>query len=79
MDAGAGDADAERAAARASTCGGTCGAGARIQGVFPVLHLDHIYYEGKVEVVKLELPRTRLSLMASDHLPLVAELRVQFT
>ena len=47
-------------------------------GVFPVLHLDHIYYEGKVEVVKLELPRTRLSLMASDHLPLVAELKVQF-
>jgi endonuclease/exonuclease/phosphatase family metal-dependent hydrolase len=47
-------------------------------GVFPVVHLDHIYYEGKVEVVKLELPRTRLSLMASDHLPLVAELRVQF-
>jgi endonuclease/exonuclease/phosphatase family metal-dependent hydrolase len=47
-------------------------------GVFPVLHLDHIYYEGSVEVVKLELPRTRLSLMASDHLPLVAELKVQF-
>jgi len=47
-------------------------------GVFPVLHLDHIYYEGTVEVVKLELPRTRLSLMASDHLPLVADLRVQF-
>ena len=42
-------------------------------GVFPVLHLDHIYYDGQVEVVKLELPRTRLSLMASDHLPLVAE------
>ena len=34
--------------------------------------------EGQVEVVKLELPRTRLSLMASDHLPLVAELRVKF-
>jgi endonuclease/exonuclease/phosphatase family metal-dependent hydrolase len=47
-------------------------------GVFPVLHLDHIYYEGEVEVVKLELPRTRLSLMASDHLPLVAELKVKF-
>jgi endonuclease/exonuclease/phosphatase family metal-dependent hydrolase len=29
--------------------------------------------------VKLELPRTRLSLMASDHLPLIAELRVQFS
>jgi endonuclease/exonuclease/phosphatase family metal-dependent hydrolase len=48
-------------------------------GVFPVVHLDHIYYDGKVEVEKLELPRTRLSLMASDHLPLVADLRVQFT
>lgn len=47
-------------------------------GVFPFLHLDHIYYDGTVEVVKLELPRTRKSLVASDHLPLVAELRVRF-
>jgi endonuclease/exonuclease/phosphatase family metal-dependent hydrolase len=47
-------------------------------GVFPVLHLDHIYYEGSVEVMKVNLPRTRRSLMASDHLPLVADLRVQF-
>ena len=47
-------------------------------GVFPVVHLDHIYYEGTVEVVKLELLRTRLSLMASDHLPLVADLRIEF-
>ena len=48
-------------------------------GVFPVLHLDHIYYEGSVEVVGLELPRTRLSLLASDHLPLVAELKIRFS
>lgn len=48
-------------------------------GVFPMVHLDHIYYEGEVEVVKVELPRTRLALMASDHLPLVAELKVKFT
>jgi endonuclease/exonuclease/phosphatase family metal-dependent hydrolase len=47
-------------------------------GIFPVLHLDHIYYEGKVEVQSLELPRTRRALMASDHLPLVANLRVRF-
>ena len=47
-------------------------------GVFPLVHLDHIYYEGKVEVAKLELPRTRLALMASDHLPLVADLKVSF-
>ena len=48
-------------------------------GVFPVLHLDHIYYDGEVEVAKVELPRTRLALMASDHLPLVAELNVKFS
>ncbi len=47
-------------------------------GLFPILHLDHIYYQGEVEVTRLELPRTRRTLMASDHLPLVAELRVRF-
>jgi endonuclease/exonuclease/phosphatase family metal-dependent hydrolase len=47
-------------------------------GVFPMVHLDHIYYEGQVEVVRLELPRTRRSVLASDHLPLLAELRVKF-
>ena len=45
-------------------------------GFFPVLHLDHIYFSGKVEVRKVELPRSRLALVASDHLPLVADLRV---
>ncbi len=45
-------------------------------GLFPVLHLDHIYYAGKVEIVDIELPRTRLSLVASDHLPLVADIRI---
>ena len=47
-------------------------------GIFPVLHLDHIYYEGRVEVRGLDMPRTRKSLMASDHLPLVADLRIGF-
>ncbi len=41
-------------------------------GLFPILHLDHIYYAGRVEVTSVELPRTRLALVASDHLPLVA-------
>jgi endonuclease/exonuclease/phosphatase family metal-dependent hydrolase len=45
-------------------------------GVFPVLHLDHIYYEGDVEVRGVELPRTRKALVASDHLPLIANLRI---
>ena len=47
-------------------------------GVFPVVHLDHIYYEGKVEVLKVSLPRDRMALIASDHLPLVADLRIGF-
>jgi endonuclease/exonuclease/phosphatase family metal-dependent hydrolase len=45
-------------------------------GLFPVVHLDHIYYEGRVEVVNVEMPRTRKALMASDHLPLVANLKI---
>ncbi len=45
-------------------------------GVFPILHLDHIYYTGRVEVLSVELPRNRLTLVASDHLPLVADIRI---
>jgi endonuclease/exonuclease/phosphatase family metal-dependent hydrolase len=47
-------------------------------GIFPILHLDHIYYEGEVQVMNIELPRTRRSLIASDHLPLVADLKIGF-
>jgi endonuclease/exonuclease/phosphatase family metal-dependent hydrolase len=47
-------------------------------GIFPFLHLDHIYYEGGVEVRGVELTRSRASLMASDHLPLIADLRIKF-
>ncbi len=47
-------------------------------GFFPILHLDHIYYEGKVEVLKVSMPRDRMALMASDHLPLVADLKIGF-
>ena len=47
-------------------------------GIFPVVHLDHIYYEGEVDVRAVELPRTAKSLIASDHLPLVASLRIKF-
>jgi endonuclease/exonuclease/phosphatase family metal-dependent hydrolase len=47
-------------------------------GIFPVVHLDHIYYEGRVDVRSVELPRSRRALMASDHLPLVANLVIGF-
>ena len=47
-------------------------------GFFPILHLDHIYFEGPIEVVKVTMPRDRMTLMASDHLPLIADLKVGF-
>ncbi len=47
-------------------------------GFFPLLHLDHIYFSGPIEVRRVELPRTRLALVASDHLPLVADIRIRF-
>ena len=47
-------------------------------GILPFLHLDHIYHEGEVEIVGVEIPRTRKSMMASDHLPFLAELKVGF-
>jgi endonuclease/exonuclease/phosphatase family metal-dependent hydrolase len=41
-------------------------------GLLPVLHLDHIYFERPLYVQKAELVRTKLSKVASDHVPLVA-------
>lgn len=41
-------------------------------GFLPLLHLDHIYFERPLHVEKAELIQTRLSKMASDHLPLAA-------
>jgi endonuclease/exonuclease/phosphatase family metal-dependent hydrolase len=41
-------------------------------GLLPLLHLDHIYFERPLHIEKAELIRTRLSKIASDHLPLVA-------
>lgn len=45
-------------------------------GFMPFLHLDHIYHDEEMELRKLTLHRTRTSLMASDHLPLVADFRL---
>jgi endonuclease/exonuclease/phosphatase family metal-dependent hydrolase len=48
-------------------------------GFFPLVHLDHIYYEGaRVEIDKVWLPSDRMAKMASDHLPLVADLTLRF-
>ena len=46
-------------------------------GILPLLHLDHIYYRGSGCRRRRAAP-TRAPLIASDHLPLVAELKIGF-
>ncbi len=46
-------------------------------GVLPLFHLDHFYYDQRLELVKAELLKSKLALVASDHLPIVAEFKVQ--
>ena len=45
-------------------------------GAFPLLHLDHVYYDRALELERLALHRSRTALVASDHLPLVADFRL---
>ena len=42
-------------------------------GMLPFLHLDQIYFDPVLQLKSLSLHRTPRSLIASDHLPLVAE------
>jgi endonuclease/exonuclease/phosphatase family metal-dependent hydrolase len=42
-------------------------------GLLPFLHLDHIYYDPALRLERLSLHRTRKALVASDHLPLIAD------
>lgn len=46
-------------------------------GVFPFLHLDHIYYDAELRLENVRLHRSRAALIASDHLPIVAEFSLQ--
>ncbi len=45
-------------------------------GVLPIFTLDHIYFDPALELERLELYRRRPALIASDHLPLVADFRL---
>ena len=42
-------------------------------GLLPLLHLDHIYFDPALKLESLALHRSRTALVASDHLPFVAE------
>lgn len=42
-------------------------------GVLPLMHLDHMYFDPQLVLQEFILHRSRRALMASDHLPLMAE------
>lgn len=46
-------------------------------GVLPFLHLDHIYYDDDLRLQQAALHRSRTALVASDHLPIVADFQWQ--
>jgi hypothetical protein len=41
-----------------------------------MLRIDHIFCSPSVEVVSVEVPRSRLNRTASDHLPVVMDFRI---
>jgi endonuclease/exonuclease/phosphatase family metal-dependent hydrolase len=45
--------------------------------ILPLLHLDHIYCDHQLKVEAARFQRNGLSVIASDHLPLVADLRIE--
>ncbi|HKT10812.1 MAG TPA: endonuclease/exonuclease/phosphatase family protein [Terriglobia bacterium] len=45
--------------------------------VLPVFRLDHIYFDEGLTLHRLELHRSRRALIASDHLPVVAEFSLE--
>jgi endonuclease/exonuclease/phosphatase family metal-dependent hydrolase len=45
-------------------------------GVLPIMHLDHMYFDRELALEEFLLHRSRMALMASDHLPLLAEFRL---
>ena len=45
-------------------------------GPFPIFRLDHIYHDRALRLKRLYRHKSRTALVASDHLPLVADLSV---
>ncbi len=46
-------------------------------GIAPFLPLDHVYYDSDFQLHEMHVYRTPLSVLASDHLPLIATFSVE--
>lgn len=55
------------------------GSGRTYPGVLPLLNLDNIYFDRTLKLEGSAVHRSRTALIASDHLPLVADLRIHGT
>ena len=42
-------------------------------GIMPVVHLDHIYFDDEFSLINAFVHRSKAALLASDHIPIVAE------
>ena len=45
-------------------------------GRFPTLRIDHIFVSPGLEVIDIDVPGSELARIASDHLPLLAEIQI---
>ena len=52
---------------------------ATFPGLLPLVTLDHCYYEPPLKLLESHLVRTPTALVASDHLPLIADFTTQPT
>jgi endonuclease/exonuclease/phosphatase family metal-dependent hydrolase len=48
-------------------------------GRFPTARIDHVFVDSTIEVTDIEVPATELVRVASDHLPLIIEIRLKTT
>jgi endonuclease/exonuclease/phosphatase family metal-dependent hydrolase len=46
-------------------------------GRYPVSRIDHVFVSDKITVLGVKVPRTELTCMASDHLPLIVDVAIQ--
>jgi endonuclease/exonuclease/phosphatase family metal-dependent hydrolase len=46
-------------------------------GRYPLSRIDHVFVDSQIEVISIEVPTTELEKLASDHLPLIVELRLR--
>lgn len=45
-------------------------------GRYPLTRLDHVFVGAKVEILNVKVPKTDLTSVASDHLPLIVDVRI---